>query len=250
MAETTKLGSKCSQYIRDGQKIIVKSGPTTRMAEAETMKFVRGTTDVPVPEVYDAYRDSKSGQVIIVMEYVEGERLDKVWGRLSREDKMSITVQLSSYFMELRGIHGRFIGSIDGSPCADPYFASDPEAYGPYDNEVQFNRGLVKAWLTEREDEPFIQLLCDTLIQTMTGHKIVLTHNNLDPRNILVRGSEVVAILDWEQAGYYPEYWEYCRALWRPNWHSNWMKERVVDKILKPYPQELAVMWNTSDITW
>jgi hypothetical protein len=37
------------------------------------------------------------------------------------------------------------------------------------------------------------------------------THGNLTPRNVLVRGDRVVAVLDWSQAGYYPAYWEYAK---------------------------------------
>lgn len=51
----------------------------------------------------------------------------------------------------------------------------------------------------------------------MVDRTIVMTHNDLDPRNILIQGSWVVALLDWELSGYYPEYWEYCKATKRPD---------------------------------
>lgn len=48
---------------------------------------------------------------------------------------------------------------------------------------------------------------------------IVLTHADLQLNNILVVVSPdneiqatVSGIVDWEQAGLYPEYWEYCKA--------------------------------------
>ncbi|KAI0841672.1 phosphotransferase enzyme family protein [Hypoxylon sp. FL0890] len=248
--QTIRLGPYCFLYRHGDKKVIVKSGSTTRMVEALTMKFVKEHTSIPVPEVIDVWQDGKLGPVRIVMEFIEGDPLDRAWDKFTEEEKTSIITQLRGYFNELRQFHGEFIGGIDMSYCEDPYFASDHGAYGPYEDEWAFNQGLAKAWLTEREDDPFLQGLCDILTKTMTDHKIVLTHNDLDPRNIIVRGSEVVAILDWEQAGFYPEYWEYCRALWRPEWESGWIKDRAVDRILDPYPQELAVIWNTSDIIW
>lgn len=45
----------------------------------------------------------------------------------------------------------------------------------------------------------------------MNGHEIVMTHNDFDPRNILVQGSQVVALLDWELSGFYPDYWSIVR---------------------------------------
>ena len=43
------------------------------------------------------------------------------------------------------------------------------------------------------------------------GVPIHLTHGDLLPKNILVNGSTITAIIDWETAGFYPEFWEYCR---------------------------------------
>ena len=45
-------------------------------------------------------------------------------------------------------------------------------------------------------------------------HDIVYSHGDFNPWNILVTyDGHLSAILDWEQAGWYPEYWEYTRAL-------------------------------------
>lgn len=57
-------------------------------------------------------------------------------------------------------------------------------------------------------------------------HRIVMTHGDLHPRNIMVSWEQdqsdeetremelkVTSILDWDLAGWYPEYWEYLKAL-------------------------------------
>jgi hypothetical protein len=41
----------------------------------------------------------------------------------------------------------------------------------------------------------------------------IFTHADFAPRNILINGGHVVAIVDWEQSGFYPEYWEYVKAM-------------------------------------
>jgi thiamine kinase-like enzyme len=45
---------------------------------------------------------------------------------------------------------------------------------------------------------------------------IVFTHNDLHFSNILIspKGSEVVAITDWEASGFYPAYWEWAKLSW------------------------------------
>lgn len=48
-------------------------------------------------------------------------------------------------------------------------------------------------------------------------HRIVFTHADFHPRNIMVvdlpDGSvELSGIIDWESSGFYPEYWELLKA--------------------------------------
>lgn len=57
------------------------------MAEAETMKFVLENTRIPVPAVHDAYRDEETGHVVIVMDFVEGENLDKAWATYTETER-------------------------------------------------------------------------------------------------------------------------------------------------------------------
>ncbi|KAJ4319273.1 hypothetical protein N0V84_006464 [Fusarium piperis] len=249
LAEATQFGPFCAARLLADGETIVKTSENTRVAEAETMKFVRQHTSIPVPKVYNVYKDEESGFVRIVMEYVHGKRLDEAWVEFTDAEKESVIQQLRRHFNELRQIKGSFIGSVDGSACDDQFFSDDLGAYGPYKDEAEFNQGLVKAWSTGRDD-PFTILLCKLQLEVMKDHEIVMTHNDFAPRNIIVRGSTVVAILDWEFSGFYPEYWEYCKALWRPPWDSLWIKDGLVEQVLDPYLKEVAVILHTSYRIW
>jgi len=46
------------------------------------------------------------------------------------------------------------------------------------------------------------------------AHKIVFTHSDVAPSNILVNEGYVVGIVDWQDAGLYPEYWGYATAVY------------------------------------
>ncbi|KAK8097719.1 uncharacterized protein PG998_013205 [Apiospora kogelbergensis] len=227
--------------LKDG-KTVVKTGACTREAQGNTMKFVRQHTSIPVPEVYNVllvYRHGICG----------GNPTGPCVGDTGQRGERIRDEATRTYFDELRSIKGSFIGAVDGSACDDQFFCASPWSYGPYRTEEKFNEGLCQAWSKDREDEEaFTLLLCQMQRTTMHGHDIVMTHNDFAPRNILVRGSTVVAILDWEYSGFYPEYWEYCKSLWRPGWDSAWIKDGLVEGVLDPYYQELAVILHTSNM--
>ena len=49
------------------------------------------------------------------------------------------------------------------------------------------------------------------------------------------QGDARQTILDWELSGYFPAYWEYVKAMRRPDCGSQWIKSKSVDRVLKPY---------------
>jgi len=44
-------------------------------------------------------------------------------------------------------------------------------------------------------------------------HRILFTHGDLKPHNILVKDGHITGFLDWESAGWYPDYWDFTTAL-------------------------------------
>jgi thiamine kinase-like enzyme len=60
----------------------------------------------------------------------------------------------------------------------------------------------------EEIPDPFREMLPDDA-------KIVFTHADLHPSNIIINQdhpSKILALIDWEQSGWYPDYWEFCKA--------------------------------------
>ena len=89
--------------------------------------------------------------------------------------------------------------------------------------------------MSDRPPDPYRLFLTDT-------SAIYFSHGDLHLSNIIVSGSpgcrSIAAILDWEQAGWYPEHWEYCKALigthyeheWRSaGWSETFMKTDVYE---------------------
>ncbi|KAF2171802.1 hypothetical protein M409DRAFT_18035 [Zasmidium cellare ATCC 36951] len=212
------------------------------------MNLVRERTAIPVPKIYNCYLVEDTQKWCILMEYAEGDVLQDVWEDIPNEWKQSIISQLKGYMEELRNIKGDFIGAVDGTQCEDQFFHQQDDEYGPFDTEAAFHDALADV-LRASDQNAFVEMVVG-FIKSMPPHNIVLTHSDFAPRNIIVQDDKVVAILDWELTGYYPAYWEYVKAYYRPNWSSDWIKDRVLDDILEPYPLEHAVMLHTRDIIW
>ena len=246
-AERLSKGIACKVYRVDA-KTVVKTGDDIRMAEAATMRFVRENTMLPVPEVLDAYVDAESSHVCIVMEYIDGRPLDEEWDSYDELQKRSVESQLQEYLKEMRQISGIFVGSVDGSSCHDQLFDDVPTLSGPFESETAFHEGLISA-MREKGSSTWTDMVI-RFVEKLPPHKILFTHNDIAPRNILVREAKVVGIVDWEFAGYYPEYWEYVKAFCWPDWQSNWIKEGVLDNILEPYTLELAYIMHARNIIW
>ena len=47
------------------------------------------------------------------------------------------------------------------------------------------------------------------------SRRIVLSHCDLTPRNILVQDGKIQGLVDWENSGWFPKYWEYVRFFQR-----------------------------------
>jgi thiamine kinase-like enzyme len=111
------------------------------------------------------------------------------------------------------------------------------------------------------DESTFSQLLRFSDDPARRGHKIVFTHADLNPRNILVdqiRQSDgnlywsVTGIVDWETSGYYPEYWDYTKAMFegfRWTWRYNDIMQGVFREF-GDYSRELDVerrCWESGD---
>ena len=82
--------------------------------------------------------------------------------------------------------------------------------------------------------------------------KIYFSHGDLTLTNIIVAPPDpdcpsprrLAGIIDWEQAGWYPEHWEYCKMLYAVNKNHLWRSDGWVDQIVKPCENEYWAFQN------
>ncbi|GIJ82953.1 hypothetical protein Asppvi_001470 [Aspergillus pseudoviridinutans] len=228
------LHSLCGRTIvRISNNLVVKSG-NIRSHEAQTLRFIAANTTIPVPKVHDIrWQDGQAES--IVMDYMPGKRLDEAWPSLDSNQKLSIADELHSYINQLRNLKGDYIGAVDRGKAIIGQFSSIEG--GPFDSEQQFNEFILGDIVPSAPDI----LRHYAKFALLDDHRIVFTHADFAPRNILVEEGRVTAILDWKYAGWYPEYWEYVQALRQLRPMKDWPE--YLGRILPPqYEREYIGM--------
>lgn len=84
--------STARKVLRIGDNLLAEIGPGANLTEADTISFIRGNTDIPVPKVLNAYR--QDGKNYIIMEYIEGKLLKDVSYTMAEEDFAVIVEEL------------------------------------------------------------------------------------------------------------------------------------------------------------
>jgi thiamine kinase-like enzyme len=174
------------------------------------------------------------------MERIHGETVGAGWFKRSEESKTKILNQLRKMIEEMRRItppEGTGVAHVDGGPLYDPRLPGTSNHFGPFKTIRDFHRHLRGGLEAHPEHKPEIGELISR--QDNLRSPLVFTHGDLSSLNVLACGDEVVGIVDWETAGWYPSYWEYTTA-WNVNPQNQFWRDEV-DKFLQPMPEELEM---------
>ncbi|OAA53595.1 Protein kinase-like domain protein [Niveomyces insectorum RCEF 264] len=225
--------------------LIVKSSPFVHLTEGATLRFIAAHTSIPVPRVHCSfvYRN----QAYIVMDRLHGVSLAEAYAKLSGDDRKKVFAQLRSICDELRKLPcppGAGVQSCVGGSLRDSRIPRCKPRFGPFDTTRDFHLwlrdGLRPEEHPDREnDDDWVDIKKMVAKQDGPWPASVFTHGDLNPFNIMVDGNQVVGIVDWEFAGWYPYYWEYTAA-----WYGNLTRKAwqgVLTEFLDAYPDELAM---------
>ncbi|VTT59204.1 unnamed protein product [Fusarium fujikuroi] len=200
------------------KSLIVKKGSFVHLTEAATMQFVAANTSIPVPTVHCSFVHKKRAH--IVMQRIRGTSLAEAWKPLSEADLASIFAQLRHMLEELRALvppNSVGVESCTGGSLRDSRIPRSRPRFGPLKSIQHFHRWLWEDLETDSqpdhiEDQDWKDIKEMATKQNGPWPTPLFTHGDLNPFNILVRGDQVVGLIDWEFAGWYPYYWEYTSA--------------------------------------
>ncbi|KAI9065498.1 hypothetical protein FKP32DRAFT_1624257 [Trametes sanguinea] len=220
--------------------------------EAIAMDLVFHHTLIPVPRVRRVIREGSDG--FIWMDCIRGRQLKFVWPTLSILGKIRVAFVLRRYIRELRSVrHPRSavpgpLGLAPGGRVHSSVMYGEIVPYrGPFStyaelsafwNERHRIAHMPQAGAPEdaaRVLEPFDD-----------SQPLVLTHGDLNLRNILVGEDGRLWLIDWGDAGFYPPWFEFVTTRLQQYQSldpGDWVWELMIPFICDPYyKQELWYM--------
>ncbi|KAH9221789.1 kinase-like domain-containing protein [Leptodontidium sp. 2 PMI_412] len=193
--------------------IILKCG---REAEARTMRYISSHTSIPVPAVIDAWEvenaryEDEPNTCYILMDYVQGQVLEDVWGELSSKAQVHIQTQIYEYMCQLRNLHFEIPGPIGGGVCQGFLFTACNA--GPFKSanelEAWYNGRLAVCHMFRRATHIPPGAFSGTF------KELVVYHLDVNPRNIILGDGGKVWLIDWGLAGAYPPWFEKGMISW------------------------------------
>jgi len=223
-----------------GTDFVVKYGKWLNLEEGRMMIFIQQSARVSVPRVFALYHDN--GKNFIVMGRIHGQTLQATWHTFGDEKKQEIISKLKCHFQQIRKIQSPAgYCSLENRPLLHPMFKGPPDDYsGPHDSEAKLNDALIRKCRASEALNKKAEYYQRVIPNVLCGHPPVLTHGDIQKKNIMIRtGSTVdIVLLDWESAGWYPSYWEYANTIFASWFEGDWF--RWVDQFLEPFPNEYA----------
>lgn len=165
--------------------------------------------------------------------------LAETWKSCPAESRVKLLEQLREMVQELRKIQskGRQVSNIDGGPVYDVRLPKT-SCWGPFNEICDFHEQLRNGVNSCHRNVPLpVQQLIS--FHDKQQPSLIFTHGDLSSFNIMACGDRITGIVDWETAGWFPEYWEYVNA-WNVN-PQNQFWQAEIDKFLHPMPYALEM---------
>lgn len=216
VSRALKRGELLYQYfnravVRLTSSIVVKINKSKDITELSNLYHIRSTSQtIPVPGPLGMF--SIAHFCYHFTTYLPGIPLDRIWGNLTSSQKEEVRKRLDHLFTELRNLPlpSKYLG-VGSPPICKHHRRWTEISSSPIVDEKQFNDFLLRR---SHSSPNYIDYLTTSL---PTDHRIVMTHGDLHPRNLLVHQEgdslDIAGVVDWEFGGGYPEYWEYVQAL-------------------------------------
>ncbi|RAQ47311.1 hypothetical protein AFGD_008748 [Aspergillus flavus] len=184
--------------------LYMKSCARSQRNEAVALRLVEEHTSAVAPLWIDDYEED--GKTTLIMTQVQGQPLDRVLHRLSYQEREQLSNDLKKFIRQIRCIPNhtlfRFANTF-GNALYDHRVGGE---FGPFAETSDFISYLIPEHTSSETRNAITPVLS-------RPYRSFFSHADLHSTNILISQGRLSGIVDWECAGYFPEYWEFTKAI-------------------------------------
>ncbi|KAJ0161645.1 hypothetical protein CTA2_5864 [Colletotrichum tanaceti] len=198
-----------NKIVQISKDLIMKGAGTVSPGEAETQRFA-AAQGLKVPSVHRVfsligmYPDwPEEATWFIVMDFVPGTLLEKAWPDLSTDERESMALKAAEMINRMQSLN------LGGMPPGPVGFEGDEPWRGPY-----FTAYGIGPFATLKDMEDWYNHKLDVCIrlkrttndtQRFAFDEAVLTHQDIAPRNLIVKDEDQeLCLIDFGMGGVYP----------------------------------------------
>jgi len=183
--------------------------PSKLLADGVTAQNLARDHVIRVPEIRRTV--TKEDTSYIIMDRVHGVTLEKCWSELGWIATIRLAFELRKFVRRMREVTSSTAGGLVTGQC-NSFWLED--YYGlPLHATPSAVQSFITFWLQYPQKASFfpnreMHLKNITLTPSLPTH-FVFVHQDLAPRNIIIDKHRQMWLIDWNNAGFYPQYFEY-----------------------------------------
>ncbi|OJD13728.1 hypothetical protein AJ78_05840 [Emergomyces pasteurianus Ep9510] len=216
--------------------VYLKRAASQRLVnEARALDLVAKYTTVNAPRVLDFIELPATAECWMLTTRIMGDVAGKCLPLMNAEQLQQFSIDFRDYVEQIRSIpnpYPHLICSSLGEECRDCRIDHDDGGNGPYDKIEDLNKHLMSICspIPEAADRALVEKIHSR------SYRVFFAHADLKPGNVLVHDGRLSGFVDWEFAGWYPEYWEYSKACYIVYIWQLWLE--VMKNAFPEYPEE------------
>lgn len=201
--------------------LLLKWSDGTSLDEARSMAVIRAA-GIPAPRVISVGEQPETpwAPVSILMTRLPGEQFDEVYDDLEPTQRNNILAEWRTILDVMRSWKSPWdqrVCSVSGGCILSIRVPN--HSLGPCESEAELNDYLLAPASSQsfKTEADFQTTLATARKMYALRHMIVFTHGDLALHNTMVHDGHISGFIDWESAGWYPEYWEFTTPLRWPS---------------------------------
>ncbi|RAK89153.1 hypothetical protein BO79DRAFT_172300 [Aspergillus costaricaensis CBS 115574] len=245
-----------TRIVRLSQTLILKGGERTQPGEAHMLSFIAkadkksGAQRIRAPRVHRVLNINRDNSwevwnCLIVMDFIHGTTVDRCWDDLSQEKRLDVVTQVASMLDTLHSIplpeeYQSLPGPVGEPRCLAYGYMFFDEGAGPFSSTRE-----LEAWFDGRLEVGRLFKRVPDDIPPFRFDKLVLTHQDVMPRNLILDGEGLVWLIDWGNSGIYPDGFDYVGIKKKRSFGP-----QFVDMLLEKIPSHEDLYEQMRHIVW